>query len=334
VRIFLTGVAGFLGSHLAERLKDLGHEIVGIDSMIGGDQRNIPDGVDFYQCDCRDRSTVQNLLSGCDVVYHCAALAYEGLSIFSPHLVTRSIVDASASVFSAAIASGVKRIIFCSSMARYGRNSVPFQESYIPAPQDPYGIAKLAAEQLLKNMCEVHGVEYVIAVPHNIIGPRQKYNDPYRNVASIMTNLILQGRRPIIYGDGNQRRCFSFIQDCVEPLALMLEAKSATNEVINIGPDDEFISINQLFEKLRQVTGYNGKPIHMPDRPQEVKEANCASDKAKRLLGYEPKTKIQTGLKSIVDHIQERGTQQFEYHLELEIDSDLMPNTWRNKSFS
>jgi UDP-glucose 4-epimerase len=333
MRIFVTGVAGFLGSHLAERLLQLGHEVVGLDSMIGGNPANVPVGTDFHQGDCCDRDAVLQLIAGCDAVYHCAALAYEGLSVFSPHLVTRSIVDGSTSVFSAAIASRLKRIIFCSSMARYGSNRVPFRESDTPAPRDPYGIAKLAAEQLLANMCSVHSVDYVIAVPHNIIGPRQKYNDPYRNVASIMANLILQGRPPIIYGDGTQRRCFSFIQDCIDPLVLMLQAKNVSGEVINIGPDDEFISINQLFEIFQQITGYNGKPIYVSGRPQEVREANCACDKAKMLLGYQPKTDLATGLRSIVEHIRKRGPLEFDYHLPIEIDSHLVPETWRRKIF-
>ena len=333
MRIFVTGVAGFLGSHLAERLIELGHEVVGIDNMIGGDIENVSRGVDFHTCDCCDRTTVQKLMRDCDAVYHCAALAYEGLSVFSPHLVTRSIVDASISVFSAAIANEVKRIVFCSSMARYGQNQVPFLETYAPAPQDPYGIAKVAAEQLLRNLCEVHGVEYVIAVPHNIIGARQKYNDPYRNVASIMTNLMLQGRRPVIYGDGTQRRCFSFVQDCIEPLILMLEADNVVGEVINIGPDDEFVTINELFSTLQGITGYNGSPIYVADRPQEVKDANCSSEKAKSLLGYNPQTGLTDGLRSIVDHIRDKGTRDFVYHLDLEIVSDLTPDTWRNRLF-
>ena len=113
------------------------------------------------------------ITKGCDLVYHTAATAYEGLSVFSPHLITQNIVTGSVSLFSAAIQNKVKRIIFCSSMARYGTNKIPFEETFDPKPQDPYGIAKVAAENILKNLCETHGVEYTIAVPHNIIGPRQ-----------------------------------------------------------------------------------------------------------------------------------------------------------------
>jgi UDP-glucose 4-epimerase len=130
-------------------------------------------------------------------------------------------------------------------MARYGASPTPFLEDMPPAPADPYGIAKVAAEQLLRNLAEVHGVEWSIAVPHNIIGRRQKYDDPFRNVCSIMVNLMLQDRQPIIYGDGEQQRCFSPVEDCVDTLLAMGESPKAVGEIINIGPDDRFMTINE-----------------------------------------------------------------------------------------
>lgn len=333
MRILVTGAAGFLGSHLSAQLLESGHSVVGVDNMIGGEAENIPKEVEFYECDCSDHAAMLIRAKGCEIVYHCAALAYEGLSVFSPHLITRSVVDASASVFSAAIAGGVRRIIYCSSMARYGRGRVPFLETDAPVPQDPYGIAKLAAESLLSSICGTHGVEYSIAVPHNIIGPRQKYDDPYRNVASIMANLMLQGRRPVIYGDGMQRRCFSFIQDCIDPLVQMLDSSKVLGEVINIGPEDQFIAINELFQELCKLTGYQGSPIYLAGRPQEVRDANCSCVKARELLGYEPKTELSDGLRSIVEYIQQRGPREFRYHLPIEINSDILPETWRSQYF-
>jgi len=114
----------------------------------------------------------------------------------------------------------------------------------------PYGIGKVAAEQMLRNLCETHGVEYVIAVPHNIIGPRQKYDDPYRNVASIMMNLMMQGRQPTIYGDGEQKRCFSFVDDDIYCLKEMAYRPDVVGELINIGPDEEFVTINELANNI------------------------------------------------------------------------------------
>ena len=333
MKIFVTGVAGFLGSHLAENMLEMGHEVVGIDSLIGGEIINVPPSVEFYQYDCCDRNSVARVSRGCDVVYHCAATAYEGLSVFSPALISRNIIDASVSVFSAAIENKVKRIIFCSSMARYGTNEVPFKETFEPRPQDPYGIAKVAAEQMLRVLCQVHDVEYVIAVPHNIIGPRQKFDDPYRNVASIMINLMMQNRQPIIYGDGEQKRCFSFVEDCLSCLVKMVNSPKVVGEVINIGPDEEFVTINQLFATIKDLLGFRGEPIYMPDRPQEVRFATCSADKARALLDYKSKVKLEAGLRSMIQYIGGRGPRKFRYHLELEIINEKTPATWRERLF-
>jgi UDP-glucose 4-epimerase len=331
VKIFVTGVAGFLGSHLADVFLADGHQVIGVDNMIGGHLDNVPDKVDFHQVDCCQFDTMSRLTEGCDVVYHCAATAYEGLSMFSPHLVTRNIVDASVSVLSAAIQNRVGRIVYCSSMARYGKNKVPFLETYTTQPEDPYGIGKVAVEDILKNLCSVHGVDWVIAVPHNIIGPRQKYDDPYRNVAAIMINLMLQGRQPIIYGDGRQKRCFSFIDDCVYCLKEMAFRESVVGQVINIGPDEEFTEIIELSEIIANLVGFNLNPVHMADRPQEVKMATCSADKARRLLSYETTVPLREGLQQMINYIQKRGPTPFKYHLDLEIINDKTPKTWSER---
>jgi UDP-glucose 4-epimerase len=218
-------------------------------------------------------------------------------------------------------------------MARYGTGRVPFQEDQPPRPQDPYGIAKYAAELLISNVCETHGVEYVIAVPHNIIGPRQKYDDPYRNVASIMINRMLQGKQPIIYGDGLQKRCFSFVQDCVEPLVKMGCLPGISGQVINIGPDDEFITIRQLAEIIAELLDFELMPIFVPERPREVKYATCSAEKARHLLGYQPRVTLREGLSSMVEWIRAKGTKPFQYHLPIEIHSELVPETWKNRLF-
>lgn len=333
MRIFISGVAGFLGSHLADKFLDEGHAVVGCDNMIGGDLDNVPAKAEFHQVDCNNFDAMMHLTKNCDIVYHCAATAYEGLSVFSPHIVTQNIVGASVSLFSAAIANKVRRIVFTSSMARYGRNEVPFLESYTPNPEDPYGIGKVAAEDILRNLCQVHGIEYVIAVPHNIIGPRQKYDDPYRNVAAIMINLMLQQRQPIIYGDGSQMRCFSFIDDCTYCLAEMGTNNDVIGEVINIGPDEEFVSINELAEVLANLLTFNLNPQFVDARPQEVKLATCSSDKARRLLGYTTSVDLREGLQQMIDSIREKGPKPFKYHLDLEIINERTPKTWSTKLF-
>jgi UDP-glucose 4-epimerase len=333
-KIFITGIAGFLGSHLADTMLSDGHEVAGIDNLIGGYIDNIPRNVSFFQCtDCNNFETMKTLIKGFDIVYHCAATAYEGLSVFSPHLITQNIVSASVGVFSASIANKVKRIVHCSSMARYGDIEIPFKEDSICRPQDPYGIGKLASEDILRNLCNVHGLEYVIAVPHNIIGPRQKYDDPYRNVASIMINLMLQGKQPIIYGDGTQKRCFSFIDDCLFCLKEMAFNDKVVSQVINIGPDEEVITIFDLASKIASLLDFKLDPIYVSGRPQEVKFATCCSDKARKFLNYKTSIPLTIGLRKMIKYIHNRGTRSFVYHLPLEIENEETPKTWKNHLF-
>lgn len=329
MNIYITGIAGFLGSHLADRLIADGHKVFGSDSLIGGDSDNPP--CDFRVIDCNNLSDLTGHmgLNNPDVVYHCAATAHEGLSVFSPKVITDNIYGATVGAVTAAIQNKVKRFINMSSMARYGNGdgNGKFTEDMTPRPQDPYGIAKVAAEQTGKLLCEIHGVEWVNLVPHNIIGPRQKYDDPFRNVASIMINRMLQGQQPIIYGDGNQVRCFSPIGDVLDCLVKAMDAP-VVGETINIGPDSGEVTINELCRTISDIIGCGFDPLYMRDRPQEVKHATCSSDKARRLLGYEAKGSLRGELERMVNYIREYGTRTFNYHLPLEIVNDKTPRTW------
>ncbi len=330
-KVLVTGVAGFLGSHLSEKLVELGHKVVGIDSMIGGYEDNVPSNIEFHKIDCCDFDNVKKIMKGINVVYHCAATAHEGLSVFSPFEITKNNYLASVSIFSAAVNEKVERIIFCSSMARYGDQKTPFTESMEPKPVDPYAISKVAAEEVLKNLCDLNGIEWVIAIPHNIIGPKQKYDDPFRNVVSIMINRMLQGKAPIIYGDGNQTRCFSYIDDCLSCMIPMLDQKNLNKETINIGPDEEFVTINKIAEICSNITGVNLNPIYKKDRPKEVKHATCSADKARKLLNYKTKVSLVDGVKKTFDYIKTRGIRPFDYNINIEINNELTPSTWKNK---
>lgn len=331
MKIFITGIAGFLGSHLADHMISNGHTVAGNDNMIGGYSDNVPGSVEFHQIDCRDLDKLTKAMEGSDIVYHCAATAYEGLSVFSPVLVTQNIFEASVSAVTAAIKNKVKRFVYCSSMARYGTNQTPFKETYDPNPQDPYGIAKEAGERVVKNLCDTHGIEWNVAVPHNIVGPRQKYDDPFRNVMSIMLNRMLQGKAPVIYGDGEQMRCFSYIDDCIYCLNELAFNPDVKSEIINIGPDEEFVTINHLAELCANETGCNLDPVHFDDRPKEVKLATCSADKARQLLNYKTSTNLKTAVKRTADYIRQRGTRKFQYHLPLEIINEHTPKTWKDR---
>jgi UDP-glucose 4-epimerase len=334
MRVFITGVAGFLGSHMADAFLAKGFEVVGIDNLIGGYRDNIPQGVTFIEGDLANLDLVTKSMQGCDLVYHTACTAYEGLSVFSPSLIAQNTFQISVNAMTAACINKVGRFVHCSSMARYGAQPVyPFTEDMTCTPQDPYGIAKYGAELMLRNMAEVHGINLVIAVPHNIVGPRQKYDDPFRNVASIMINLMLQGRQPIIYGDGSQVRCFSDIDDDVGCLMEFALNDRAVGGTFNIGPDEHPITINELAQTVARLLQFDLKPTYMPGRPQEVKFATCSANKIRDYFNYETKVSLEDSLQRMIDYISLRGVRKFEYHLPIEIQSDKTPRTWTDRLF-
>lgn len=331
MKIFITGIAGFLGSHLADRMLELGHEVVGNDNLIGGYLSNVPKNAKVHVVDCCDIDKMVEIMKGSDIVCHAAATAHEGLSVFSPNFITKNIYQASVATISAAIQNNVKRFVYCSSMARYGDIPAPFTEDMTPKPSDPYGVAKLAGEDTLRILAETHGMEWNIAVPHNIVGARQRYDDPFRNVMSIMINRILQGKAPIIYGDGMQTRCFSDVEDCIVCLEKMMLDPNIKSEVINIGPDENTITVKELSEIICRICDFKEPAIHMADRPREVKHASCSADKARKLLGYQTKHGVEKTVHDTVKYIRESGVREFDYSFPLEIINEKTPKTWKDR---
>ena len=334
MHIFITGIAGFLGSNLSEYYLKKKYKVSGCDNLVGGDLSNLDiKKINFYKGDCENLEFMTKVTKGADVLCHTAAYAHEGLSSFSPTLICNNNVTGSTSVFTAAIRNKIKRIVFCSSMARYGNIDSPFHENNKINPVDPYGVSKVAAENILKILCSTHNIEYNIAVPHNIIGPKQKYNDPYRNVVSIMINLMLQKRRPIIYGDGKQTRNFSDIDDCIYCLDKLIRDKKIKSEIFNIGPDEDSISINELYEILSNKLQFNKDAQYVEDRPNEVKNAICSSDKARKFLSYKTRVSLSDSIDKVIKYIKKNGPKKFEYNYRLEIQNKLTPKTWKNKLF-
>jgi UDP-glucose 4-epimerase len=215
-------------------------------------------------------------------------------------------------------------------MARYGDNRPPFTEDQEPRPVDPYGISKVAGEQMLRTLCDAHGVEFNIAVPHNIIGPRQRYDDPFRNVASIMINRMLRGLQPVIYGDGSQKRCFSFIDDVVPSLVRLGADPAILSDIFNLGPDEQITTVLQLAQELADLLGFDLDPVFVPSRPLEVQDAFCSSDKARRLLGYRTGYALRDGLAEMIASIRAKGPKEFRYDYEIEIRTERTPTTWTN----
>lgn len=351
MKIWITGIAGFLGSHLAERLLAEGHEVYGNDNLICGDFENVHDSWNHKQTrwpssggdhahvrllDCSNHKEMFEVLNSPtwkpDVLIHCAATAHEGFSPYSPAFITQNVYGASVATFSAAIAAGVKRIVFMSTMARYGKQEPPFTEQTPAKPCDPYGIAKVAAEDTLIQLCETHGVKWSIMVPHNIIGTRQKYDDPYRNVVSIFMNRMLQGKPAVVYGDGEQTRCFSPIGD-VLPSIIKAVHGEADGEIVNIGPDADSnkMTINELAARIANLTGYNGTPDYYPERGCDAKHAHCSSDKARKLLGFEATHSLDECFQEMIADIKAKGTKPFDYFMKIEIPSEKCPRTWKER---
>ena len=333
MHIFITGVAGFLGSNLADYYINKNYKVSGNDNLIGGNLENINNKVNFYKINCEELDKMTEAMKGVDVVCHAAAYAHEGLSSFSPTLICSNNVTGSTAVFTAAIRNKVKRIVFCSSMARYGNVSTPYKETDSVNPVDPYGVSKVAAENILKILSKTHKFEYNIAIPHNIIGPKQKYNDPFRNVASIMINLILQNRKPTIYGDGKQKRSFSDVEDCIYCLDKLILDPNIKYEIVNIGPDEETVTINELYSIICNKLKYKKEPNYENARPNEIKVANCSSDKARILLNYKTKVSLDQSLDKLIHYIKKNGTKKFIYDYDIEILSDITPITWKKKIF-
>ena len=306
-RIFITGVAGFLGSHLAEWALSKNHQVAGCDNLSLAGKDNIPKGVEFYEYDALDWEKNKKHIAGANVVFHAAACPYDNFSLLSPFKVVENTLSTTASVLSASIFNRVKRFVYCSSMSRYGNNKSPLTEDMPARPLTPYGIAKAAGENLVKSLAEVHHFEYVICIPHNIFGPRQVYNDPQRNAVALIINHILRDQPPVIYGDGEQKRGFSPIGDLIPLFEGLLFGEQAKNQVINIGPDEETVSLNQLTQILNEITGKNLKPHYKPFRPQEVKTALCSAKKARQLLNYKKVISLRAGLKELVEWIKKRG---------------------------
>lgn len=341
MKVLVTGSAGFLGYHISKRLLMLGHEVVGIDNYVGGDALNTDDLKRHHQSEfsfVRGNLTSEHAVKYLfahhkfDVIFHTACYPHEGLSVASPYLITKSVTNATTLLLSSAVNGRVKRFVNFSSMARYGSQPrYPFNEWMSPNPVDPYGAAKYAAELQVKSICDAYGVKWVNLIPHNIYGPFQKYDDPYRNVAAIMVNRVLQGKQPIIYGDGSQRRCFSFVMDLLPAIVDCGLTGVADGLTLNIGPEEPFITIKDLAYTICGIAGVEFKPAFVPARPCEVTHANCSSELARSVLGVKFDTPLKDGLTILYNWIRTRGPKPFKFHLPLEIDHEKVPATWRER---
>ena len=226
-------------------------------------------------------------------------------------------------------------MVLTSSMSVYGAQQAPFSENMIPQPEDIYGISKAAMEAKTVVMSQVYGFRYVIFRPHNVYGPRQNLGDPYRNVIGIFINRLMQGKNFYIYGDGKQKRAFSYIDDVIPAMAKAAFSKSCEGGIINIGSDKAF-TLKELADTILSEF-FNGKMSgefkleYFPVRPQEVKYAYCSHNIAKKLLNFKTKTDLRTGIKKMITWAREIGPQPFTYLSSMDLDHKLFPKTWKSR---
>ena len=299
MKYLITGVAGLLGSRLADWLiENTNHQIIGIDDLSGGYIDNINENVEFYKFDLSNGSDVERLFDKVkpDIVYHFAAYAAEGLSPFMRTYNYKNNLISTAKIINGCINHDVKRLIFTSSMAVYGNGwngKRPFHEDDLPSPIDPYGIAKMACEKDIQVAGEQHGLDWCIIRPHNIYGEKQNIWDKYRNVLGIWMYQHMNGNEMTIFGDGEQTRAFSYIGDCLKPFHQAGINDKASKQIINLG-SSKFYTINEANSILRKVVS-GGEKIHKEPR-HEVRDAYPTWDKSEKLIGYKFKTELEVGL--------------------------------------
>ncbi len=297
MKILITGVAGLLGSRMAGWIlkNHPEYEIAGIDDLSGGYIENIPEGVKFFKIDLKDPELSKIFESEKpDYVYHFAAYAAEGLSPFIRSFNYQNNLVATACVVNECIRHNIKRLVFTSSMSVYGRGEGGiFHEEMDRNPIDPYGVAKAACERDIEIAYEQHGLDFCILRPHNMYGVNQNIWDKYRNVLGIWMYYCLDGEPITIFGDGTQKRAFSFIDDSLEPLWKAAVDPKASAQIINLGGIQEY-SINEAADILSEVVG-GVKKIYLESR-HEVHYAVTTYQKSIDILGFEHKTNLKEGL--------------------------------------
>lgn len=334
MRAIVTGVAGFIGSHVAEQLVASGHEVLGIDDLSGGPASNVPAGVEFAERDCG--GTLEDLFDSLrpQVVYHLAAYAAEGLSHHIPVFNYQNNIVATANVISAALRFGVEHVVFTSSIAAYGHppGDRVMRESDPCMPCDPYGIAKLGCEHHLRSCHDYFGAPaYTIFRPHNVFGPRQNVSDPYRNVVGIFLRCALTGVPLPVFGDGSQTRSFSFITPVARCIAQAPTVNGARNEIFNVG-GDQSLSVLELAHHICDLVGVDRQIEHLPPR-SEVIHAHASHEKARGVFSevFAEDVSIQQGLARTLEHVAANPIPApTRCPSEIEI-FDRLPPSWKNR---
>jgi UDP-glucose 4-epimerase len=325
--VLVTGGAGFIGSHVARWCLELGYNVVVLDDLSGGFADQVPANATFVQGSVTDEQLAAELFARYrfDYVYHLAAYAAEGLSHFIRRFNYRNNLIGTVNLVNEAVKAGTKCFVFTSSIAVYGKGQLPMREDMDPRPEDPYGISKYAAELDLAAAHEMFGLRYVVFRPHNVYGEHQNFGDPYRNVLGIFMSQVLRGEPLSIFGDGEQSRAFSHIDDVAPHIARSVENPQAWNQVFNIGANQAY-SVNALARLVSDALGSPMNVRHLPAR-NEVVHAYASHEKAKQLLGAEPTVSLEEGIVRMAEWVRRVGTRASKPFEGIEVQLN-MPPSW------
>ncbi|HAJ35405.1 MAG TPA: UDP-glucose 4-epimerase [Chloroflexi bacterium] len=326
-RVLVTGVAGFIGSHVAEHCLALGFDVVGIDDLSGGFVENVPTGVDFRKGSVCDAEWIAAIWQEkpFDFVYHLAAYAAEGLSHFIRRFNYETNLIGSINLINQSVLHNVKCFVFTSSIAVYGANQTPMHEALTPRPEDPYGISKYAVELDLEAAHRMFGLPYIIFRPHNVYGERQNIADKYRNVIGIFMNQVMQNQPMTIFGDGLQTRAFSHVDDVAPVIARSPLVTDAYGEVFNIGADEPY-TVLELARQVAAAFGVDPSITHLPAR-NEVVNAYADHEKARRVFSLNSPVSLETGIQRMVEWVKAHGPMAPVEFKDIEVPVNL-PSSW------
>lgn len=325
----VTGGAGFIGAHVVNHLIAAGHKVIVLDDLSGGFIENVNPQATFVQGSVVDHKLVSKLFEEhqFDYVYHLAAYAAEGLSHFIRRFNYTNNLTGSVNLINESIKHKIKCFVFTSSIAVYGSQTVPMIETATPLPEDPYGVAKFAVEMDLKTAHEMFGLNSIIFRPHNVYGAYQNIGDRYRNVIGIFMNQLMLGNPLTVFGDGEQTRAFSYIDDVAPHIANCVNIPEAYNEVINIGGDKDY-SVKELALTVMKTMGIEGELRHLEAR-NEVVHAYADHEKAKKLFNIQPNelVTLEDGLQKMVDWVKTAGSRKTPKFENIEI-TEKLPPVW------
>ena len=304
-RYLVTGVAGFIGRSIAAALLARGETVRGIDNFITGKRSNLAglEAMEFIEGDLTDPAACAQACEGIEIVFHEAALASVPRSVADPVSTNQNCVDATLNVLVAARAAGVRRVIYAGSSSAYGDTpTLPKREEMLPNPISPYAVAKLAGEHYMGAFARVYGLETVVLRYFNVFGPYQDPTSHYSGVLAIFCRRMLAGEQVTIYGDGEQSRDFTYIDNVVHAnlLAAAAPADKVSGKMMNMATGSR-ITLNETFSILCDLTGYRGKPIYAEERAGDIRDSLADIGLAEELLGYKPLVDFREGLSRTVD---------------------------------